>query len=150
MATASEILLESQLAALKQNAEVHGWLFERIDPTTLVLGLIAKDDSELALLVKCDGHPTEPPAWHWYNRETRAIDNPCDTPKGGKFFHSHGVICAPWNRLAYTCRDSRGPHNDWNIGNWVAVKETGGTRTLAAMAERIAYELRTSYTGRMG
>lgn len=150
MATASEIILESQLAALRQNAEVHGWFFEMVDSTTIVVGFPAKDNSEMALFVKCDGYPGEPPAWHWYNRESKAIDALGDTPTGGNFFHGHGVVCAPWNRLAYKNKDPRGPHGNWDIGNWVTVPETGGTRTLAAMAERIAHELLISYTGKMG
>jgi len=150
MATASELVLESQLADLRQNAGVHGWFFELVEPTTFVLGLPAKDGSDLALFVKCNDYPSQPPAWHWYNRETKEIDAFGDTPTGGSFFHGSGVICAPWNRLAYKTKDPRGPHNDWDIGNWMAVAQTGGTRTLAAMAERVAHELRTSYTRRMG
>lgn len=149
MATAAELVLESQLADLGQNAGVHGWLFKPVDPTSFVLGLPAKDGSDMALYVKCDGYPAEPPAWHWYNRDTEAIDAPGDTPTGGSFFHGSGVICASWNRLAYRSENPRGPHNDWDIGNWMAVPQTGGTRTLAAMAGRIAHELRTSYAGRM-
>lgn len=150
MATAAELVLESQLADLRQNAGVHGWFFDRVDPTSFVLGLLAKDGSDMALYVKCDAYPGEPPAWHWYNRETKVIDAPGDTPMGGSFFHSSGVICAPWNRLAYKSKDPRGPHSDWDIGNWMAVRQTGGTRTLPAMAGRVAHELRTSYTGRGG
>lgn len=150
MATASEIVLESQLADLQAVAKVHSWRFELIDSTTFVLGLPANDGSEFALRTECDGYPAEPPAWRWHNRRTKASDAPADTPKGGSFFHGNGVICAPWNRLAYKSRDPRGPHGNWDIGNWMAVPETGGTRTLAAMAQRIAHELLTSYTGRMG
>lgn len=150
MATASELVLGSQIDALRQNAEVRAWFFEPLDITTFVLGLPAKDGSEFALLAKCDGYPGTPPAWHWYNRETKVVDARVDTPTGGSFFHGSGVICAPWNRLAYKGVDPRGPHDNWIIGNWMATRETGGTRTLAAMAERIAHELRTSYTGRMG
>ena len=150
MATASELCLEEELEALRQNAEVHKWLLDRIDPTTFVIVLQDKRASTLALFVRCDDYPSQPPAWHWYNLRTKAIDAPEDTPLGGNFFHGNGVICAPWNRLAYKSEDSRGPHDDWTIPNWMSVPETGGTRTLAAMADRIAHELRISYKRRMG
>lgn len=142
--------MAKELGALRENAEVHGWCLEVQDNTTFVLDLPAKDGSVFALLVKCDGYKAKPPAWHWFNRDTTALDAPRDTPAGGSFFHGNGVICARWNRLAYTAVDPRGPHAEWEIGDWITQPETGGTRTLAAMAERIAHELRTSYTGRRG
>ena len=97
MATASELILEKQLRDLRQNADIHDWLFDLVDPTTFVIGLPAKDESDLALFVKCNDYPVQPPAWHWHNRASKAID----TPLGGDFFHNSGVICASWNRLAY-------------------------------------------------
>lgn len=99
--------------------------------------------------VLVDRYPTIPPAWHWWNPETGVIDDLRDTPVGGAFFHSSGVICAPWNRLSYQGVDPRGPHGDWSIeGDWMANSNTLGTRTLAAMALRIAHEAQVSYTGR--
>jgi hypothetical protein len=137
------------MEALEQNALLHAWTFERLDAAGFVLGLRAKDGSQFTLQVRCEGYPTTPPAWHWYNPNTKAIDAAADTPLGGNFFHGAGVICAPWNRLAYKAVDARGPHDNWVLGNWMSIPETGGTRTLAAMGERIAFELRTSFTYRM-
>lgn len=150
MATASELVLASQIEAVRQNAELHGWKFEQLDPASFILGMLATDGSWFTTLAKCDGFAARPPAWHWYNPETKAIDAPRDSPLGGNFFHSAGVICAPWNRLAYKGVDARGPHDNWTIGNWMTISETGGTRTLAAMATRIAHELLTAFTKRMG
>jgi hypothetical protein len=148
MATASELILASRIEAVRQNAELHGWEFEQIDPESFTLGLPARDGSRFTVLAKCEGFAAMPPAWHWYNPETKVIDAPCDTPVGGTFLH--GVICAPWNRLAYKGVDARGPHDNWIIGNWMTTPETGGTRTLAAMATRVAHELLTAYKKRMG
>ena len=150
MATASELVLATQIEAVRQNAELHGWMFDLLNGMTFLLGFPARDASTFSLMAKCDGFAGTPPAWHWYNPETKMIDAPCDTPLGGSFFHSSGVICAPWNRLAYKGVDARGPHDNWTIGNWMAIPETGGTRTLASMATRIAHELRISFTQRMG
>jgi hypothetical protein len=111
----------------------------------------AHDGSRLFLKAECDGLQQKPPAWHWYNPETSALDAPADTPKGsGGYFHSSGHICAPWNRLAYKSVDPAGPHGDWELSNWMANPKTGACTTLSAMALRIAIELGSSrYTGRM-
>lgn len=150
MATASELILMSQIEAVRQNSELQGWTFEQLDSVNFTLGMPAKDGSRFTTLAKCDGFAATPPAWHWYNPGTKGIDAPRDTPLGGAFFHSAGVICAPWNRLAYKSVDARGPHANWTIGNWMTISETGGTRTLAAMATRIAHELLTAFVKRMG
>jgi len=150
MATAHELILKSQIEALRLNAELFGWRFEQIDALSFVIELPVKDDSRCALKVRCDEYPERPPAWHWFNRETNQIDQPHDTAIGGTFLHSNGVICAPWNRLAYKEVDPRGPHSDWTQGSWMNIKETGGTKTLAAMADRIAHELLVAFEKRMG
>lgn len=93
-------------------------------------------------------YSAEPPAWHWYNADTKQIDQLRDTPKEVGFFHGSGVICAPWNRLAYKSVDSRGPHDDWQIGDWRSNPQTGGCKTLGAMAQRIALELKLRMQGR--
>jgi hypothetical protein len=149
MSTPSGLLVEAELAALRENAALMGWSLETIDDITFVLGLPAKDKGQFHLRVRCDGYPVTPPAWHWFNPATGAIDDRRDTPRGGNFLHSNGVICAPWNRLAYSGIDPRGPHGDWQIGAWQKNSYTGACRTLSAMALRIAHELGRSYEGRL-
>jgi hypothetical protein len=128
-----------------------GWTLKRLEGLQFVLGLPARDNTWFWLLCNCECYPAIPPAWRWYNAESQEIDQPRDTPKGGGFFHDAGVICAPWNRLAYQSEDARGPHGDWAIGNWRANPQTGGCKTLAAMALRIAVELKKStFEGRRG
>jgi hypothetical protein len=126
-----------------------GWSLDELDGTTFVLGLPARDRTTFWVKAVCDGYPGQPPAWHWYNPATGLLDQKADTPAHVGFFHSNGVICAPWNRLAYTAVDTRGPHTDWNIGDWRANPKTGACRTLGAMALRIAQELQSRLQGRM-
>lgn len=149
MAGLAEMSLDAEFAALAENAEIMGWKLERTGPTDFVLGLPASDGTWFWLKCLCDRYAAEPPAWHWYNPETKQFDQPRDTPKPAGFFHSNNVICAPWNRLAYSTVDSRGPHGDWQIGDWRANPKTGGCKTLSAMALRIAHELRTNLQGRL-
>lgn len=150
MATATDLAFAEQFDDLRQVVENKGWDLKPTDGPGFVLGLPARDRSRLSLKVECDGFPGKPPAWHWYNLETGALDAPADTPKGSGYFHSSGRICAPWNRLAYKSVDPHGPHEDWHLSNWMVNPRTGACTTLAAMALRIAVELSSSrYSGRM-
>ena len=45
MATASELIVASQIEAVRQNAELHGWKFEQLDPVSFILGMPAKGGS---------------------------------------------------------------------------------------------------------
>src|SRR5262245_61767003 len=136
--TVAQLSVDEEIVPLTQIASGRGWTIERVDQTSFVLTLPARDGSSFSLLCRCDGYPGMPPAWHWYNPKTRAIDQPADTPTGGAFFHPSGVICAPWNRLAYRTEDARGPHADWTIGSWKSNDRTGACQSLAAMALRIS------------
>lgn len=150
MSTPIELVFAEQTAHLRRIAETWGWEFKEVDGMCFVLNLPARDGSHFWLLVECDRFPLIPPAWHWYNPETKAADRPCDTPRGGSYFHSSGRICAPWNRLAYQCYDPHGPHNDWALANWTANPHAGSCHTLAAMALRIFVELQSPlFAGRM-
>ena len=143
--------MAEEIKPLEEVAARKGWNVERLDKTRFILSLPARDNTEFYLLCDCDRYPAMPPAWHWYNCKTEEIDQPKDTPKAGGFFHNSGVICAPWNRLAYKSEDPRGPHPDWTIGNWRANPKTGECKTLAAMALRISVELKgQNFKGRSG
>ncbi len=150
MTTAAGLTVAEELVAVQQNGCERGWIVQIKSETTFTLALPAKDATLVHFLVDCDAYPGQPPAWHYLNPESGALDQPPDSPAGGGYFHSSGVICAPWNRLAYSQVDSRGPHGDWQIGDWRSNPQTGATKTLAAMALRMAFELKASYTGRRG
>jgi hypothetical protein len=148
MPTASELAVAAEFPALEENALLLGWKLDRLSSTSFTVTMTASDGSFFSVLCVCDRYSAEPPAWHWYNTDTKQIDQLRDTPKEIGFFHPNGVICAPWNCLAYTSVDSRGPHNDWQIGDWRSNPQTGGCNTLSAMAQRIALELKLHMQGR--
>jgi hypothetical protein len=149
MATVAELSVDAEFGALQENARSRAWTLDRVSPVAFVLGLPASDGSWFWLKCVCDHYSAEPPAWHLYDPQSKQRDQQKDTPKPVGFFHSNGVICAPWNRLAYTSIDARGPHADWSIGDWRGNSYTGGCKTLSAMALRIAHELRVNMRGRM-
>ncbi len=151
MTTVAELTIEEEIKPLKHIALRRGWHLELFTAVTFEIGLPARDGTRFWLYCDCERYPSVPPAWHWYNAESKAVDQLKDIPCGGAFFHNSGVICAPWNRLAYRSEDARGPHSDWTIGDWRSNPYTGGCRNLAAMALRIAVELKAAtYKGRTG
>lgn len=150
MATPAELALAEQLTNLRTTATARDWPFHLVGDVQFTIVLPARDGSTFRLLVECDHFLDQPPAFHWYNADTGARDQPADTPTGGQFFHNSGRICAPWNRLAYKQYDPKGPHGDWSLADWMTNPKTGSTKTLCAMALRIYTELqKPTYKGRM-
>ncbi|HNP37742.1 MAG TPA: hypothetical protein PKK10_18015 [Woeseiaceae bacterium] len=120
-----------------------GWPVTELSGPGFELVLPGRDGTAFGLNVLCDGYPGMPPAWRWCNPDSGVCEQTCDTPRGNGYFHSSGRICAPWNRLAYKQVDPQGPHGDWQLNNWLSNPATGSCTTLAAMALRMAVELRS-------
>jgi len=142
MPTATELAVVEELQQLQDVALTQsGWSVTAVNGTSFRLGVPRKGGGKLWLHCDADQYPTLPPAWRWCGPSGEEPDSPKFSPIGGStFFHGNGVICAPWNRLAYSSVDSRGPHGDWTIGDWKANPNTKECKTLAGMAIRIAVE----------
>jgi hypothetical protein len=143
MATVTELTFAEELKPLQDIVAQRpdDWQLGLRGSTEFALGIRDKNKAWIWFLVRCDRYPGAPPAWHWFNPETGAVDQPTETLRTGGFFHSSGVVCAPWNRLAYRAEDPRGPHPEWIIGNWREIPQTGQCNSLAAMALRLYVEL---------
>ena len=144
MPTVAELTVAEEMVSLREIAISRGWLLKELDALHFHVGLPARDNSTFCLLVDCTGYPAQPPAWDWCDADGVRRDRPSDRPRGSGFLHSNGVICAPWNRLAYNSVDSRGPHGDWMIGDWKKNSHTGGCTTLPHMALRVFVELNSA------
>jgi hypothetical protein len=150
MATATELVVEAELANLLAVAAAEGWQMKALTTTSFLIGFSSGSDW---VWVHClaDDYPGLPPAWRWTNAAGDRFDEDDLTPRregdASTFFHPNGVICAPWNRLSYTSIDSRGPHNDWDIGDWKRNSQLGGARTLAGIAIRLGLEVRLRFRG---
>jgi hypothetical protein len=142
--TVAELSVAEELVAIREIAASRGWSFQEVDVLHFRLGFQARDQSRFHLLVDCTGYPVHPPAWHWCDPAYSQTARPADCPGGSGFLHPCGVICAPWNRLAYRSIDPRGPHTDWTIGDWQQNPHTAGCTTLAHMTLRIYVELHSS------
>lgn len=145
MSTVSQQTVEEELAILREVAPSRGWVLYQQDPLHFSLKLPASDKSDYFLSVDCDDYPITPPAWHWCDAGGGGRDDRANAPAGGSFFHSNGIICAPWNRLSYKQLDTRGPHAEWAVGDWRNNPYTKGCKTLCAMALRIFVELHGSH-----
>ena len=150
METVEDLAVEREIDAVRENAQLHCWPFERVGPCCFHVTLSARNGDLYQIEVECDGFPTQPAAFHWRNQETGQLDALADAPEpygeGANFFFPTGRICAPWNRLAST---EGGPHQEWVQSNWIQQAETKGTVTLAAMVSRLHHELRSQrYRGR--
>jgi hypothetical protein len=149
VARVAELTVTEELAAIREITASRGWVLKELDTLRFHLTLPARDKSVFHLLVDCEGYKVQPPAWRWSDATGEHTDQPADSPQGSGFLHTSGVICAPWNRLAYKSVDSRGPHGDWTIGNWLENSHTRGCTTLAHMALRIYVELSSPrFTGK--
>ena len=146
MGTVEDLAVEREIEAVEENAQLHGWPFERVGPRRFRVTLTAHNGDIYEVEVECDRFPVQPAAFHWRSQETGRTDEPADSPAPYGFFHSTGRICAPWNRLAST---DGGPHRECVQANWMQQAETKGTVTLAAMVARLHHELRSQqYRGR--
>lgn len=149
MASAGDLIIQSEFADLREVAKHRGWVFDEQGSHRLLLGLPARDKAFFYLLADCEGYPGAPPAWHWSDESGKRLDDPRYTPEGKGFLHDSGRICAPWNRLAYRNVDPKGPHADWTLADWATNAKTAECTTLSAMALRIYVELNGSrYSGR--
>lgn len=148
MATATELIVAEELRQLEEVAANEGWTVTRLSSESFLLGVPRNGGGELWMRCEADQYPALPPIWRWCGAGGTILDDPRITPVGGtNYFHNNGVLCAPWNRLAYSGVDPRGPHNDWTVGDWKSNPQTRACTTLAAMASRIAIEAKARFAG---
>ena len=80
MGTVEDLAVERQIAAVEENAELQGWLFERVGPLCFRVSLSARNGDSFQMEVECDGFPVQPPAFHWRNPGTGHLDKLADSP----------------------------------------------------------------------
>jgi hypothetical protein len=91
----------------------------------------------------CDGYKALPAAWRFVRPGTEDLDRAWfprialiamvkETP----------VICAPWNRLAYS--ENGGPHDSWSGAGWQQNTEGTAAHTIPDMLELINAHVRAA------
>jgi hypothetical protein len=143
--------VEDELPALFAFGQRYGWAIKWI-PDSLVLladGKHPADDSPARIHGDVSSYRALPPAWRFIvvdgdtTDKVRAVKSGCLPGGISSMFHDNGVICAPFNRLAY--QEHGGPHSDWNgPPRWLEVKGKVSATTLAEMLAQILLHLNYS------
>lgn len=151
----SRAALAAEAPAARAWAARKGW---KISINLRELRLTARvkhpaDGGELILRADFTDYRLLPPAWMFLDadgneRVPSAWPSPGQVLGGSSIFHSVGVLCAQFNRLAY--HDYAGPHDGWGgAANWLSVIEGTRADTVADMLAAIRVHLQPS-PGRMG
>jgi hypothetical protein len=138
--------LQAELpAVLEWQARAGGWDIE-VDAAELVVRVTTTHPAEGVELVvtgNCWGYPSVPPAWRFLDAAGASPKSAFPAPGSvpgitGSIFHGNGLICAPWNRLAY--RELGGVHDDWgSIVNWrTAARGYTQAHTIADMLQTMS------------
>lgn len=95
---------------------------------------------------RCEEYRVAPPRWQFLDPRTGLDAGDAGAPlagpfPGGSVLHSSGVICAPWNRLAYA--DERSVHSEWTEpSKWQSLApDHTNASTLPEMLARIRAEI---------
>ena len=148
-------IIEYELKAARAWAERHGVVIRwQPETKTIQVELVQPMTGEVFYLQgQLDNYRMFPPKWTFCNSEWSQSGKkdlfPAPAPKSS-LFHPNGIICAPFNRLAYTCPEHQGLHSDWGGPvNWL---NAGGVHirasTIADMLQAIRRDLVMS-RGRM-
>src|SRR5487761_1115925 len=144
-------LIDKEWPAIQAWADRWGWSLS-LDREELRLEAQSrhpKDRLPVKLVGTFDGYAVVPPAWTFVNPYTGQCEGEAFPAAGDQsIFHTNLVICAPWNRLAYSVHG--GPHSDWGeLIGWQQDRQ-GSTRatTIADMLSQVDVHLRRS-PGRM-
>jgi hypothetical protein len=137
--------------------ERHWGMIWRPDSLLLLVTMFAHNGDPYLLQADCSDYKELPPIWDFIDPWSFAIGSKRAFPQANdSFFHSNGVICAPFNRRAYKGFDaSKGPHDDWQMGSWMTCAANGtdwsNFSRLGDMIGAIDVRLRdpAKYSGRM-
>jgi hypothetical protein len=134
-----------ELDAARAWAVRHDWVLDW-DAERLVLRGATYHHALRRLLevsADCDGYRALPPAWRFMRPATDESD-PAWFPQIGliAMVEQNPVICAPWNRLAYS--DRGGPHENWSATGWLQIAQGTIARTIPDMLGLINAHLRAA------
>ncbi len=103
------------------------------------------DGIPLRIVASVDGYRALPPAWIFEDPEGKRSLFPKAGHSAGvsSIFHSNRLICAPFNRLAYS--QLGGPHSNWGGPEcWLQVRRHVRATNLAGMLAVVLGHLKAS------
>lgn len=144
-------VVAGELPAADAYAVRHGWRlnWEKEDLALFAEGIHPADKTPVRWKADVTSYRALPPVWSCFQgeiKEEKLAWKP-RFPKGGtlpggvgSIFHSAGLICAPFNRLAFA--QHSGPHSDWGgPADWLKVRGKVRATTLAEMIAQIVVDL---------
>lgn len=163
MAAIPRAVTEAVLAEPEQLPAAREWAITNglelvFDPEALTIDLALSGPSAIAdgppepYLIRgwLDDFDALPIVWHFLDPRGGEIIGMAAYPQAasGTVFHSQGLICAPWSRLAYKVLG--GPHNDWEgLTHWKTPRPPYTYAvTIPDMLDRLLRDTRKS-AGRM-
>ena len=129
----------------------HSWDEEHLLLTVRLHGPARENDAreEYLLSGTVDDYRVIPPAWRFLDPRDGADIGKAAFPAPGPFgvgsiLHTNGVICAPWNRLAYA--NETGLHSNWtDLAKWESLEPNNTqARSIPDMLARIRAEVAMS------
>lgn len=151
------LIVTSEVAESSAWAQRHGYALDwRPETLTLRTTLTQPQTGERFYLqgIFAD-YRALPPLWDFMDADWQAGGKLANFPKmegspfGGSLFinhQDHGVICAPFSRLAYQAHD--GPHVDWGVpADWLTA---GGSHVRAVHLGDMLQAIRRDFVGSKG
>lgn len=146
----SRALVETELQQLEPWIALHAW---EVSWDAVALRLVVRlrsmiDGETYVVEMMLDGYRALPPFIEFVHPSSGDRGTKRCYPNGGRgYFHAHPVICAPWNRKAYSAHG--GPHADWAMLSWATYRpnHTQIGDILVLLQDLI--DDRSSYGGRM-
>lgn len=144
-------VVEDELGAADAYARRHGWALTWLKDQLVLLADARHpaDQTVIRWRAQLNDYREVPPIWTCFQMGESGIYQPRFPKAGplpggtGSIFHTSGVICAPFNRLAF--KDHSGPHDDWGgPPNWLKARATIKATVLAEMLALIVAHLRYS------
>jgi hypothetical protein len=119
----SRLHMQEELTLARDIAVTHKWEIKpNYDHLTIRVTMFAHNGDRFVVEIRCDNYKEMPPLFEFIEPDTEARGTLRAYPKsnGDSFFHPSGpCICAPFNRKAYKAIVATGPHQDWQLGDWL-------------------------------
>lgn len=147
---------QSELERALARADIFGFTLEGdVDALTVRAEFTALDNERFILIGTFDDYRLKPPVLDFVEPDTGLVGTARAYPKRAgtdSFFHSPGIICAPFSRKAYAQ-----VHRDWPMNEW-SKSGAHGTNwsqysTICSMLALVSSKLRSADSyggGRMG
>ena len=111
-----------EMPLVEELANYYGWVINSdYDNLIVTVQMQAHTGDQFIVEARCDNYKEMPPFIEFIDPDNGKKGTARAYPKGkDSFFNTSGpCICAPFSRKAYKSVVRTGPHNDWNLSDWM-------------------------------